>query len=291
MTNYLLPEFRHVEETIYAYDNLQLKNIEKFSLIDLYIGNRPKNESFCGIIGLGQKYYSECKDINDIFNSFKSKNITSSNKWMIKYNTLDEGLFIIGANMDEIIPNCNYDNNIIINSLLFTGDYYIWGLPLKKIICGNNITINAKPNRIKLDIDFSLIKGDSTYYEYIEKNFFQKYYLKGICTKSIWNYEDEIQNYYYNIIECKKGKFGSNDIDKFPNLSFNINSEAILNFEGKDLFTETKYKYFFNVILNQDFLDNTHWVFGQIFFKKFPIIIDSDYRSITIYNNYTREVQ
>ena len=50
---------------------------------------------------------------------------------MIKYNTLDEGLFIIGANMDEIIPNCNYDNIIIINSLLFTGDYYI-GITFKK---------------------------------------------------------------------------------------------------------------------------------------------------------------
>ena len=123
------------------------------------------------------------------------------------------------------------------------------------------------------------------------KKIFQKYYLKGICTKSIWNYEDKIHNYNNNIIECKKGKFGSEDIDKFPNLSFNINSKTILNFEGKDLFTKTRYKFFFNVVLNQDSLDSTYWVFGQIFFKKFPIIIDSDYKAITIYNNYTREVQ
>ena len=64
----LIPEFRHVEETIYVYNDLQLKKIKQFSFIDFYYGNRPKNESFCGIICLGQKYYSESKIINDIIN-------------------------------------------------------------------------------------------------------------------------------------------------------------------------------------------------------------------------------
>jgi len=286
---YPISEFDSAAETIYAYDNLQLKNIKEFSHIGFYSGNN-KNENFCGIIGLGQNLHSECYRINDIIKSFKYNNITSNYKWMIKYNTLDEGLFIIGANMNEIIQNY-IDKNMYTFLIFLNGMNFVWGLPLKNIICGDNITINTKEYRIELDIDFSLIKGDNTYYEYIEKNFFQKYYLKGICSKHLWNY-NKYKSYY--IIECEKRKFRSDDIDKFPTLSFNIESELFLKFEGKDLFTETKYKYFFNVVFMNDqgiLLDINKWIFGKIFLKKFPIIMDSDYRTISIYNNYTREVQ
>ena len=281
-----------VEETIYAYDDLQLKNIKAFSNIGLYLGK--SDEKICGIIGLKLGFSDDCLKFKNILKSFKSNKITNNYKWMMKYNSLDEGLFIIGANMDEIIPNYNIEN--LFNSYsIMSGMNLIWGLYLRQIICGDNTTINTNEKTIKLDIDFSLIKGDRTYYEYIETYFFQKYYFKGICYKYIWNY-DELN--IYNIIECKKGKFGSDDIDKFPNLSFNIDSGPILNFEGKDLFTETKYKYFFNIVFINDrsmvsILERNGWIFGKIFFKKFPVIMDSDAKTISIYNNYnyTKEVQ
>jgi hypothetical protein len=281
------------KEAFYGYHDLQLKKIGRYSNIDFYLGNRDKSNNLCGIIGLKLGLSNECIEYNNILRSFTNR-VTNNYKWMIKYNTLDEGLFIIGANMDEIIPNYNIENLFSFKTI-FSGMNLIWGLSLREIICGNNITINAKENIIKLDIDFSLIKGNKAYFEYIEKNFFQKYYLKGICSKYLWNY-DKFSN--YSIIECKKGKFGSDDIDKFPNLSFNINSEIILKFEGKDLFTETKYKYFFNVVFIDDqskisIFESNNWIFGKIFFKKFPVIMDSDSKTISLYNNYTytEEVQ
>ena len=287
-------EGNSVEEVIYAYEDLQLKDIKKFSNIGFYLGNRDKNNNLCGIIGLKLGFFDECIKYNNILQSFKSKKITNNYKWMMKYNTLDEGLFIIGANISEIIPNYKAENMFSFNTII-SGINLIWGLPLREIICGGDVIINTNEYRIKLDIDFSLIKGDKTYSEYIEKYFFDKYYFKGICYKYIWNY-DEFNNYI--IIECKKGKFGSDDIDKFPNLSFNIEYGTILNFEGKDLFTETKYKYFFNVVFISDssmnyILESNSWIFGKLFFKKFPVIMDSDTKTISIYNNYnnTEEVQ
>ncbi len=282
------------EETIYAYDDLHLKDIKKFSNIGFNLGNREENNNICGIIGLKLGFSDECIKLNNIIKNFKSNKITSNYKWMMKYNSLDEGLFIIGANMDEIIPNYN-DENLFYSYAIMTGMNLIWGFPLRQIKCGDNITINTNEKEIKLDIDFSLIKGDRAYYEYIETYFFQKYYSKGICYKYLWNY-DEFS--IYNTIECKKGKFGNDDIDKFPNLSFNIDSGIILNFEGKDLFTETKYKYFFNIVFINDgsmisILERNSWIFGKIFFKKFPVIMDWDAKRIFIYNNYnyTKEVQ
>jgi hypothetical protein len=282
------------KEAFYGYHDLQLKKIGRYSNIDFYLGNRDKNNNLCGIIGLKLGFSDDCIKFKNILKSFKSNKITNNYKWMMKYNSLDEGLFIIGANMDEIIPNYNIEN--LFNSYsIMSGMNLIWGLYLRQIISGDNTTINTNEKTIKLDIDFSLIKGDRTYYEYIETYFFQKYYFKGICYKYIWNY-DELN--IYNIIECKKGKFGSDDIDKFPNLSFNIDSGPILNFEGKDLFTETKYKYFFNIVFINDrsmvpILERNGWIFGKIFFKKFPVIMDSDAKTISIYNNYnyTKEVQ
>ena len=84
----------------------------------------------------------------------------------MKYNTLDEGLFIIGANISEIIPHYK-DENMFSFYATMSGINLIWGLPLREIICGDNIIINTNEYRIKLDIDFSLIKGDKAYYEYI----------------------------------------------------------------------------------------------------------------------------
>ena len=72
-------------------------------------------------------------------------------------------------------------------------------------------------------------------------------------------------------------------------MSFLIyDSETILDLEGKDLFSETKYKYFFNVVFNYEYSEQ--WILGKIFFKKFVTIIDSDKNQISIYNSYNKEM-
>ena len=276
-------EGNSAEDTIFAYNDLQLKNIKNFQNIGFYLGS-DTNQTLCGIIGFKQDGYdSKCSKINNIVKSFKSNDIINNYKWIIKYNTLDEGLFIIGGNMEEIIPNYKSNKMLTVNSAVI-GMKYCWGLILKKIICNNNITINKDRTTAEIDNNFSLIKGSHTYHEYIEKNFFKEYYSKGICNQSVYYY-DRFHDYY--TIECEKEKFGSDDVNKFPNLSFLIyDSDIILDLEGKDLFIETKYKYFFNMVFNVD--SSEQWIFGKIFLKKFPTIIDSDNNQISVYN--TKEV-
>ena len=52
---------------------------------------------------------------------------------------------------------------------------------------------------------------------------------------------------------------------------------------GKDLFVETKYKYFFNIIFSYSWQEN--WILGKPFLKKYPTMIDLDNKIIKIYNN------
>ena len=281
-------EFRNqgssAEDTICAYTDLELKNLKNFSNIGFYLGT-DTNESICGVIGFKMDGFdNNCGKINNIIKSFNSQDVINNYQWVIKYNTIDEGLFILGGEVNEIIKNYD-DNNLINVNTIFIGMKYCWGLSLQKIIINNNQTINTNLKTAEIDNDFSLIKGGYIYYEYIEKNFFKEYYSKDICVKNIWSYD---KFYRYYIIECDKEKFGNDDIKKFPNLSFIItNSESILNLEGKDLFTETKYKFFFNVVFPEFWSEQ--WIFGKIFLKKFPTIIDFDKETIKIYNNYSEK--
>ena len=88
--------------------------------------------------------------------------------------------------------------------------------------------------------------------------------------------------YKYNIFECDKDKFGKEDIKKFPSLSFLKREPGVeIIFENNELFTETKYKYFYNVIFRQN--RGAYWEFGKLFFKKYPTIFISDQKIIELY--------
>ncbi len=62
-------------------------------------------------------------------------------------------------------------------------------------------------------------------------------------------------------------------------------------FEGKDLFMETKYKYFFAVIFPMSWRES--WTVGKIFLRKYPTAFDLDKKLISIYNeknkNYNQD--
>ena len=58
------------------------------------------------------------------------------------------------------------------------------------------------------------------------------------------------------------------EIEKFPNLIFiSFQAEGKFDFNNKELFTETKYKYFFNIIFSIYKLE--YWVLGKPFLRKY----------------------
>ena len=68
----------------------------------------------------------------------------------------------------------------------------------------------------------------------------------------------------------------------FPTLIFyDFNENVKFEFNYKDLFTETKYKFFFNIIFSVYNVDN--WILGKIFLKKYLIIINPENKLIKVY--------
>jgi len=94
----------------------------------------------------------------------------------------------------------------------------------------------------------------------------------------------------YSVIECHKGKFIEKDLKEFPNFYLFISNyfeEKKIFFDYKDLFTETKYKYFFNIIFDNSLRSKIE--LGKIFLKKYPVNFDFDNKFLEIYDFYEKK--
>ena len=267
------------KDSIYVYTDLEKKNLQKFNDIGFYLGT-DTNDLLCGIIGFkNSKYKNICKDINNIFQSFKLKKILNSNDWFIKYTSKNEGLLIFGPEMDKIYPNFDINKFFATNYELKQEDHS-WTIIINKIYSeDNNEALNQNNVKAEINNDFGLLEGNKEYYYHITLNYFKDYIKKGICTLD----SVEIGNFNYFALGCDKDKFGIDDIKKFPTLKFVLDCfQTEFTFTYEDLFTETEYKYFFNVIFN--IYANEKFVLGKIFLRKYPMLINFDSQSVGYYN-------
>ena len=274
---------RSAEDTIYAYTDLEMKNLQKFENIGFYLGT-DTDDALCGIIGLKPRMYRPyCDNINNIFTSFKSIKIINDNDWMIKYTSENEGLLILNPDLNKIVKNYDINKLFIMNNDK-EKNFDRWKIMIDKVYSQNfNGSINNKPLTANINNDFGLFEGSEEYYYNITKTYFKDYILQKIC------YLDKIKVdlFSYYAIECDKTKFGIEDMKKFPILTLVIVPfQTEFNFDYNDLFTETKYKYFFNVIFNELITDR--WVLGKPFLKKYPLIINYFSETIGYYNDQNK---
>ena len=270
---------RSAIDSIYAYTDLEMKNLKKFNDIGFYLGT-DTNDLICGIIGFkNEKYRSVCDEINNIFQSFKLREIINSNDWFIKYTSKDEGLLIFGPEMEKIYPNYDINKFFITNSEVKPGDHS-WTVVIDKIYSGDkNETINKKAVKAEINNDFGLLEGNEEYYLNITLTYFRDYIKKRICTL---DYVD-VSYYKYLALGCDKDKFGIEDMQKFPALKLVLVCfESEFTFTYEDLFTETEHKYFFNVIFNV--FINQRFVLGKVFLRKYPMLINFDSQIVGYYN-------
>ena len=281
--NYLLNEFDNkgssATDTIYSYTDVNLKNLKNFKDIGFYLGS-DTNDLLCGVIGFKMDKYSDyCPHIDNIIRSFKSNDIINNYNWIFKYDNLDEGLLIIGSNLKDIIPKYNEEKVFRKINSAYIGGHYPWSFYLKEMIVGNE-SFRESEMWVEIENDFSLLLGNSQYKEYIYESFFELFFESKICSEKEWEYN--FMNKFL-VIECNKDFFGNNEIKKFPNLSFvSRGLEAKIQFENTELFTETKYKYFFNVIFSQ--YRGSKWLFGKLFLQKYPTMFNLDANTIEIYD-------
>ena len=277
------------EDTIYAYTDINLKKEISFKNVGFYLGS-DTNDKLCGIIGLEMDNIF-CERIINIIKDCKSKNYINNRKFILKYNnSINEGLFIIGSELKYIIDN--YEE-IKIFSVKLTNriKQYRFGFEISKAIIGeNNFTVNTNlPGEINNDCSF-IIAGPQ-YFENFSSLFFEKYFKKGICNINIYDNDPSLAlSEKYSVIECDKGKFGEKDLKEFPNFYLFISNyfeEKRIFFDYKDLFTETKYKYFFNIIFDNSVRSRIE--LGKIFLKKYHVNFDFDNKILEIYDFYEKK--
>ena len=275
-------------DTIYAYTDIKLENETQFKKMGFFLGS-DTNDKLCGIIGLEMDNII-CQRIYNIVKHSKSREYINNYKFLLKYKNIYEGLFIIGAELKDVVENYDDKNNFMTKLSTRVG-VYRWGIEITKLIIGEkNHTIDYSiPAEINNDLSF--IVSGSQNFPHFNNSFFMEYFNKGICIINLYDNNPELKiSEKYNVIECDKEKFGKNDLIQFPKLYIYIGDyyqNKKFSLDYNDLFTETKYKFFFNIIFDKN--PSSKIKLGKIFLKKYPINFNLDSKMIEIYNGYYQE--
>ena len=241
--------------------------------------------------------------IYPFFSSLKNAGIINSYTWTLKYfknislfDTKNDnkiiGEFIIGEE-----PH-NYENNKTIyneNEYIkirpqwdFDGIYWDIFFDSTYIISKENENEQNLKTKIsgyyltEFNPDISFFVGPNEFFSLIKDSFFKKY--KNNCTEKF------LDNTLFRYIECDKND--NFNISSFPDIYFeNKELETIFNLTYEDLFIldETKNKYIFLVFNNRH---TNHWVFGNVFLRKYQFTFNVDSKTIGYYksmNNYPND--
>ena len=266
-------------ETFYFFEDENLSNKIKYKNIPFFMSTNM-NQLFCAILG----FELSGKGLRGFIASLKSGKAINSYTWTLKFNSIDEGLLIIG---DE--PHI-YDNIYDENKLKYTKIYmykylFSWSFSFSSVINGELIDKNYLIGIIRPDIKGLIAPKE--YLENVEKLFLNEYLNKNIC-KKIEIYEKNISNNdFYDTqkmafykIECDKKLFSLKDINNYPVLKFiNIPLNYSFTFYGKDLFEEEKDNFILQIYIS----DIKYWYIGRLFLYKYQLIFNEDNKLIGFY--------
>ena len=217
----------------------------------------------------GLKLSNNCLLFNESFiYNLKRQNYLKEN---VFYFDFENNLFIIGIQPYEFNKEkYNNINYFSINTL----DNDKTSIKFDKIIIGNNKYNLNNNSIIYFDVNYYGIKGTKEYYNYINKEYFNKYYKNNLCKKDDNNNNENI------IIICNK----KININNFPDISFisnHINNSLVLT--KNDLFYKKNNKYYF--LISFDKYQNDNWSLGLIFMKKYQPIFEEEKNIIRFYIN------
>ena len=276
-------DFIWAKDSFKFYNDLLLKQYELINLKFQHFVDKNKNITFsCGKTGLKLPSYNINKKgnlisqihelVNNVDLSFTFK--YTKNDITKNINELNEGLFIIGIQSYE--KKKNTDINSIYVSQINYGKKDGWKFDIYNIFIGNNY---FDFDELNIEINFEIDGFGITYdfYEKLNEYFFNPYYNNGTCVNEKINFERNI------IIYCYPDKFKKKDINNFPTLNFFKNQiNYNFTFTGEELFQEINDKIFFKMITNTEFYQKDI-IFGKLFLKKYQVIFNSDYKTISFY--------
>ena len=273
--------------------------IKNFTFLLAFKVNGPHH----GIVGLKGEI-SENMRREDIFRALKKYNLIKNDIWYLKYddNNKKNGSLFIGnyPHNDKNIDKKGKNEIFTINhfrkvySTINKNSWESqWGLTFSNIYL-NNITVS--PNIYEeiledckncknavLNPNIGVIIGPTKYKFLLEKTYLNKFLNNKICFQPMLkvdkNYQDKSFYYYYcyasYLDEMKKNFMPIVLEHKEFNYNFTINFE--------DLYVRNNNYIFLKIIF--EIYQNTNWILGEPFTRKYLLFFDSDSKEIGFYSN------
>ena len=242
---------------------------------------------------IGFKLYSTNahSEKSSFINILKKNKIISSYVFSIIYDTKsfdeDTGKLYIGA-YPHILDKDHYTEDYLISDEAERVSTNIeWNFNFDEIKIGNHIVEKNSYSFFYIEIGF--IIGKKAYFNYIKSlDIWNEYFnINKKCHEAHFKIDDlEINDIEPKLNDEYIAYYCDKDVDieklKFGDISFvKKRKNCTIEFTNKDLWMEKNgYKYFL-IIQNQFFNDN--WYLGKPFFKKYPMVFDSDSKIIGLY--------
>ena len=261
--------------------NYETKDIIELNDVSFLFANNLRIESYPGIIGL-KLVENDIRNVKSFPDQLNELQYINNSTWMIKYINDEEGVFNIGDMFNkELSPGFSLEKYRKTNAVVY-GTYLSWDLTFSQIKSGSFI-LNG-PMQSFLDFNFGLISCSKEYYEHIKNEFFSQYIKNGKCNEIFYNKQNSINKMKFDsnftYIVCDK----SIKIKNFPEIIFSHSAlDYIFKLTYEDLFVNFNDKIYFLVINETE--KNERWKLGKIFFKKYNIIFDHNYKTIGIYDD------
>ena len=274
------------KETFHFFISNDLNIKKEYKNIPFFMSTSA-NYKFGAVLGFAISF----KGLRNFIYSLKYGGAIDSYTWTLQFNSLNEGLLIIG-NEPHIYNNSFYDENKLRYCKIYKeNNYFSWSFEFNKIISGEkSINLNINNKNILLGIIRPEINGIISpweYYQNLKDNYFNNYLENNICKelsildKNISNndfYNEQKIEYYK--IECLSDNFDIKDINNLPNLKLiNIPFNYTFIFSGNDLFLKEDNKYIFQVF----FANVSYWYIGRLFLYKYQLIFNEDNNLIGFY--------
>lgn len=279
-----------INETLYFYDNLNLKNQKPFNMKIIYSDNEDNTQKdsytntciYAGLL-LDLMYYQEYP--TNLINQLKKNyHFIETYDFSFKYKSENKGEIIIGAEPHIYDPKNYFEEQLRRVGALDKNKQNLrdWFLNFDKIYypykvksTGNiiNETIGLVKS-IRIQFDIGMIIGPGEYKEMIKRHFFNDLIKENKCFEATDEKEQEI---FY----CDKS--AENDIkNDFPTIYFEMKQfNKIFELNYKDLFIEKNGKFYFLIYFKYYV---NYFTVGKIFLKKYFFTFNQDSKTIGFYN-------
>ena len=213
--------------------------------------------------------FNKLIDFNFILNLYKN-NYINHKICTFTFNNNDSDEIIIGDRSDDYL---NFDFDSFVESYIPVNGKSepFWGLKyLTSSINGKNLYVGEQTSQFL--IESCVIKPHSCYKENIDELFFKEQIKNNKCI-----FVENIESSFYH---CDKNI----DLSNFPKLDlyqrdFNFTFELNAN----DLFEDFGDRKYFLMDFNNENNDNSKWVLGQPFLKKYNFTYNFDSKTIGMY--------